>query len=91
MMPSSKVSSAELSTMEISSAWNLPPIISTGTPPTGTIHQITLLASNEGSYVLRAYRYAPKDRSRIMTEHALASYVQAHGLPAIAPYMLIFW
>jgi homoserine kinase type II len=88
MMPSSKVNNAELSTLEISSAWNLPPIISTRTPPTGTIHQITLLSSNEGSYVLRAYRYAQKDRSRIVTEHALASYVQAHGLPAVAPLSL---
>lgn len=87
-MPISQVSGNKLSNEEVSNTWNISPIVSTMTPPTGTIHQITLLSTNEASYVLRAYRYAQKDRSRIIVEHALSSYAQAHGIPAIAPLPL---
>ncbi len=72
----------------ISSAWNLPSIHAKATPTTGTIHQILLLSTNETTYVLRAYRYAQKDRSRIVAEHALSTYAHAQGLPAIAPIAL---
>src|SRR5579883_119546 len=88
MMPIGTIKTAGLSTAEICNAWNLPPILSTTAPSTGTIHQITILSTTEAKYVLRAYRYAPKDRARIVTEHAVSSYVQVHGLPAIAPLPL---
>ncbi len=88
-MPASKVSNVGLSTTEVSRSWNLPPIVSTMVPSTGTIHQTTLLSTRTNdNYVLRAYRYTQKDRSRIVVEHAISSYVQAHGLPAIAPLPL---
>lgn len=88
MMPIGTIKPAGLSTADICRSWNLPPILSTMAPSTGTIHHITILSTSEANYVLRAYRYAPKDRSRIVTEHAVASYVQAHGLPAVAPLPL---
>lgn len=89
MMPVSHVSNAGLSTVEVSRSWNLPPIVSTTVPSTGTIHQVTLLSTHTNEhYVLRAYRYTQKDRARIVAEHAIASYVLAHGLPAIAPLPL---
>lgn len=88
MMPMSTKTNAGLSNEEISSAWHLSPILSTATPSTGTLHRILLLSTREANYVLRAYRYAPKDRSRVVYEHAIARYVQAHGLPAIAPLSL---
>ena len=88
MMPTGTRTDAGLSNEEISSAWHLSPILSTATPSTGTLHRILLLSTRDANYVLRAYRYAPKDRSRVAYEHAIAQYVQAHGLPAIAPVPL---
>lgn len=88
MMAPGTLTEAELSNNEISRLWNLAPILSTATPSTGTLHRILLLSTSNASYVLRAYRYAPKDRSRVVAEHAIASYVQSQGLPAIAPLPL---
>ncbi len=78
----------KLSKAAISRAWNLPPIRATEVPSTGTKHHITLLSTTKAQYVLRAYRYMGKDRPRIVHEHAIAAYVQARGLPAIAPLPL---
>ncbi len=83
-----KMRSAGISNTEISGIWHIPPIISTAAPSTGTIHQITLLSTNEGNYVSRAYHYTQKDCVRIVHEHATSAYVQAHGLPAVAPLFL---
>lgn len=69
-------------------AWGLPPILSTRTPETGTIHRTFLLKTVSGSYALRAYRYTAPERGRIEREHALITYVQARSLPAIAPLPL---
>lgn len=69
-------------------AWNLPSILSTWTPETGTIHQTLLLKTTAKSYALRAYRYASAERGRIENEHALIAYAQAHGLPALVPLPL---
>jgi len=69
-------------------AWNLPPVLSTWTPETGTIHQTLLFKTATKSYALRAYRYTPSERGRIENEHALIAYVQARGLPALAPLPL---
>lgn len=73
---------------EICRAWELAPILSATTPATGTIHNITILETKEARYVLRAYKYALKERQRIVCEHALTTYVQAHGFSAIAPLAL---
>ena len=86
-MPSTiRTGENDLSTAEISNAWALSPIVRAYEPSTGTIHRITLLETCSARYVLRAYRY--KDRSRIVSEHALSSYVRSQGLPAIAPLPL---
>lgn len=68
--------------------WNLPPILSTWIPETGTIHQTLLFKTATKSYALRAYRYTPSERGRIEIEHALIAYVKARGLPALAPLPL---
>jgi len=69
-------------------AWNLPPVLSMWTPETGAVHRTFLLKTADGNYALRAYRYAAHDRWRIASEHALITYVQAHGLPALSPLPL---
>lgn len=68
--------------------WNLPPILSTWIPETGTIHQTLLFKTATKSYALRAYRYTPSERGRIEIEHALIAYVKARGLPTLAPLPL---
>src|SRR5689334_13935699 len=40
------------SNAEISRIWKLSPIVPTMTPPTGTVHQITLLSTYEANCVL---------------------------------------
>jgi hypothetical protein len=77
-----------LSKARISRVWSLPPITATTTPSTGTMHHMTMLLTTEAPYVLRSYRSMKKDRPRIVHEHAVAAYVQAQGLPAIAPLPL---
>jgi homoserine kinase type II len=69
-------------------AWNLPPLLSTEVPPTGTIHHIQVLNTSDGVYILRQYRYSLAERWPIECEHALSTYVQAQGLPASAPLPL---
>lgn len=68
--------------------WQLPPILSTWNPDSGSVHQTLLLATATGNYALRAYRYDAQDRWRIVCEHTLIAYVRAQGLPAIAPLPL---
>jgi homoserine kinase type II len=68
--------------------WQLPPILTTWTPETGTIHRTLLLKTIQGSYALRAYRYGVDDRWRIVCEHAVIAYGQAHGLPTLTPLPL---
>lgn len=87
-MPDGMMKDVGPSLAEISAAWNLPPIVATLAPSTGTLHHVTLLIAHEAKYVLKAYRDAQKDRARMVAEHAVAAYVQAHGLPAIAPLAL---
>lgn len=77
-----------LNKVTISRAWNLPPILTTTIPSTGTMHHVTLLSTATTQYVLRAYRYMSKERPRIVHEHTVAAYVEAQGLPAIAPLPL---
>jgi homoserine kinase type II len=88
MMLSDEAKNARLSNAEISTIWNIPPIISMTTPPTGTIHRIMLLSTNKANYVLRAYSYTQEEYPRIVAEHSISAYVRAHGLPAVAPLPL---
>jgi homoserine kinase type II len=73
---------------DVRKAWNLAPILSTTTPPAGTIHQTLLLKTAAEEYVLRAYRYQAADRWRITSEHALIAHVHAQGLPSLPPFPL---
>lgn len=77
-----------LALSDLRRAWNLPPILSTWTPATGTIHRTLLLKTAHGSYALRAYRYTTDECWRILCEHALTAYVRARGLPALLPLPL---
>lgn len=77
-----------LALSDLCSAWKLSPVLSAWTPETGTIHRTLLLKTADGSYALRAYRYTADKRWRILGEHALIIYAQAHGLPALPPLPL---
>ncbi|GCE14384.1 phosphotransferase [Tengunoibacter tsumagoiensis] len=77
-----------LALSDLRRTWNLPPILSTWTPATGTIHRTLLLKTTHGSYALRAYRYTADECWRIRCEHTLIAYVQACGLPALPPLPL---
>lgn len=77
-----------LSCDEICEVWNIPPLVSIHKPQTGTIHKIFLLTSRNGRYVLRAYRYPPEKRFRIVNEHAIARFAQSSHLPSLAPFPL---
>ncbi len=74
---------------DLHDTWNLSPILSTWMPDTGTVHQTLLLKTAAGNYALRAYCYKADERWRISCEHALIAFVQAHGLPALAPIPLL--
>ncbi|GHO59244.1 hypothetical protein KSB_77190 [Ktedonobacter robiniae] len=67
---------------EICRAWELAPILTAAKSATGTIHNITILETRETRYVLSGYKYSQKERQRIVCEHDLTLYVQAHGLSA---------
>lgn len=69
-------------------AWDLPPLLATSTPATGTVHQTLLLKTERGSYALRGYCYSAEQVWRIASEHAVIAFVRTHDLPAIAPLPL---
>ncbi|MBA2285748.1 MAG: phosphotransferase [Ktedonobacteraceae bacterium] len=66
-------------------AWDRGPILATTIPASGTVHRTLLLRTATGEYALRAYRYPQNERERVEREHALIAYVQARGIPAVAP------
>ena len=69
--------------------WDSSPVVAAWRAATGTIHTTFLLQTAERTYALRAYRYTTTDRWRIGCEHALSTFVAAHGLPAITPCPLL--
>ncbi|MEO9029121.1 MAG: phosphotransferase [Ktedonobacteraceae bacterium] len=73
----------------VRAAWQLPPILTSWSPETGTVHSTVLFSTSNGQrYAWRVYRYTEEERERIVQEHALCAFVHAHGLPAITPLPL---
>lgn len=77
-----------LAEADLRRAWKLPPILSSRLAETGTIHRTVLLETAERNYALRAYRYTAEEYERIISEHAIISYVQEQGLPVPVPLLL---
>lgn len=66
--------------------WGLGTVLSASRPDTGSVHQIILVTTTRGRYVLRGYRYS--DREPVEREHAIICSVRRQGIPAVEPLLL---